>query len=461
LSCSLTLKDLRTFLDLLREKYPMELAEIEREVDPKFEMSGFVARLEKDGLFPAVLFKKVKGSDFPVVSNMHSSFGRMAIALDSNEKDLGRTYRSRESNPIPPVSVKGGKVKEVIISEEKVDLSKDLPHIYYHEKDGGAYITLGMVVLRDPELGHRNVGVYRIMIQGKKQLGIYFAQTGQGYVIHKKYELANKPMEVAVIIGHHPTFCIGAVANTAPGVDQYATIGGIMNEPVRLTQCEIVDLQVPSDAEMVIEGIIQPGEKQMEGPFGEFTGVYGPASLRPVIHVKAITRRSDAMFEDAFSGHPDNLILGSFARLNAIFKTLNQAVRTVKDIHMPISGKCRFMCFVSIKKIVEGEAKNACFAAFAADSFLKYVVVVDEDVDIKNESEVLTAIAMWVRPSKDIFIIPGAKGSPLDPTAEEGYLVSKVGIDATKKSGMPEIMSIPNSDKIVIDDYVNSSRLKK
>ncbi|HVB11821.1 MAG TPA: hypothetical protein VNE86_01710, partial [Nitrososphaerales archaeon] len=102
----------------------MELAEIEREVDPKFEMSGFVARLEKDGLFPAVLFKKVKGSDFPVVSNMHSSFGRMAIALDSNEKDLGRTYRSRESNPIPPVSVKGGKVKEVIISEEKVDLSK-------------------------------------------------------------------------------------------------------------------------------------------------------------------------------------------------------------------------------------------------------------------------------------------------------------------------------------------------
>jgi 2,5-furandicarboxylate decarboxylase 1 len=446
---------------LLREKYPSELAEVEREVDPKFGMSALVARLEKDGLFPAVLFKHVKGSKFSVVSNMHSSFRRMALSLDATEQNMGQTYRERESNPIEPIEVGGGPVKENVIPEEKIDLSKDVPNIYYHEKDGGPYIALGMMVMRDPEIGHRNLGVYRIMIQGSKQLGVYFAQTSQGYVIQRKYELANKPMEVALIIGHHPAFCIGSVANTAPGVDQYATIGGILEDPVRLTQCESIDLQVPSNAEMVIEGVINPGERQMEGPFGEFTGTYGAKSLRPVIHLKAITMRDDAVFQDAFSGHPDNLILGYFGRLNAIFKILNQAVRTVRDIHMPISGRCRFMCFVSLKKMMEGEPKNACFAAFAADPFLKYVIVVDEGVDIKSDSEVLHAVAMWVRPKEDIFIVTGAKGSPLDPTAEEGYLVSKVGIDATKKPGMPEMLSVPDSDKLRIEDYVNPQSLAK
>jgi len=454
------LKDLRCFLDLLKDKYPEEIVEVNREVDPKFEMSALVARLEKEGLFPAVFFKRVKGTKFPVISSMHSSFRRMAIALGTSESSLGQIYRQRESSPFPPVLVKTGPVKEVVIPEEKIDLFKDIVNIYYHEKDGGPYIALGPMVMKDLELGHRNLGTYRVMIQGRRQLGVYLAQTSQGFVIHKKHELADKPMEVALVIGHHPTFCIGSVANTAPGVDQYSVIGGIMGEPVELVRCETVDLEVPANAEMVIEGVIPPGLREMEGPFGEFTGTYGAKSLRPIIKVRAITMRSDAIYQDAFSGHPDNLILGYFGRLNAIFKTLNLAVRTVKDIHMPIAGRCRFICYVSIKKMMEGEAKNACFAAFAADPFLKYVIVVDEDIDIKSDSEMMHAVAMWVRPSQDIFIVSGAKGSPLDPTAEEGYLVGKVGIDATRKPGMPEGLSVPKSDEIRLEDYLDTSRLR-
>ena len=445
----------------MRKKYPGEIVEVSKEVDPKFEMSALVAKLEKRGLFPAVYFQNVRGSRYPVVSNMHSSFRRMAIAIDATEDTIGRVYRERESNPIRPALVKSGPVKEVTIPEEKVSLSRDVPNIVYHEKDGGPYIALGMMMMKDPEIGHRNLGVYRVMIHDDKQLGVYLAQTSQGFVIHKKYELMNKPMDVALIIGHHPTFCIGSVANTAPGVDQYSTIGGIMKEPVKLTNCSFVDLEVPADAEMVIEGVILPGEKKMEGPFGEFTGTYGAKSLRPVIHVKGITMRSDAIYEDAFSGHPDNLILGYFARLNAIFRVLSQAVRTVREIHMPISGRCRFMCFVSMRKLMEGEPKNACFAAFAADPFLKYVVVVDDDIDIKSDSEVMHAIAMWVRPTEDIFIVPGAKGSPLDPTAEDDYLVSKVGIDATRKPGMPEMLSVPGSESLRVEDYVNAESIAK
>jgi 2,5-furandicarboxylate decarboxylase 1 len=454
------LKDLRSFLDDLRREHPNELVEVEREVDPKFEMSGLVMRLEKQGLFPAFYFKNVKGSKFPVVSNMHASFRRMAIALETTEAELGATYRKRESNPLDPVEVRSGPVKEVVIPEAKVDLTKDIPNIVYHEKDGGPYIALGCMVMKDPELGHRNLGVYRIMIQGKRQLGAYFAQTNQGFAILKKYEAAKKPMEVALVIGHHPTFCIGSVANTSPGVDQYSVIGGVMGEPVSLTKCQSVDIEVPSNAEMVIEGVIPPGVTEMEGPFGEFTGGYGPRTPRPIIQVKAITMRKEPIFQDAFSGHPDNLVLGYFGRLNAIYRTVNSSVRTVKDIHLPISGRCRFICYVAIKKIREGEPKNACFGALAADAFLKYVVVVDEDVDLKKDDEIMHAIAMWVRPDKDIFIVSNALGSPLDPTAEQGYIVAKVGIDATKKPGMPEMLSVPNYQSMKVEDYIPAAKLK-
>lgn len=413
-----------------------------------------MTKLEQQGRFPAVLFHKVEGFDRPILSNIHSSFNRMAIALDTTEAQLAEVYRKREQTLIPPRFVKKGPVKELVYLEDKVDLTKLLPALWYHEKDGGVYISLGCMTMKDPEMGHTNLGIYRLMIRNKREIGVYFAQTSQSYVIHKKHELAGKPMEVSIAIGHHPTFCIGAVANTSPGVNQYEVIGGVMGEPVELSKGEAIDIDVPAQAEIVIEGVIQPGVQELEGPFGEFTGTYGPQTMRPVINVKAVTMRSDAIFQDALSGHTENLILGYFARLNAIHNMVKHAVPTVKDIHMTLAGRCRIVCYISIKKMIEGEPKNASCAAFGADPFLRYAIVVDEDVDIRNDSDVLHAIAMRVRPDKDTFIVSRSKGSPLDPTAEEGHLVSKVGIDATRKPGYPEEIRVPGVEKVRLEDYL-------
>ncbi|MEM1956460.1 MAG: UbiD family decarboxylase, partial [Candidatus Caldarchaeum sp.] len=230
---------------------------------------------------------------------------------------------------------------------------------------------------------------------------------------------------------------------------------------VELVKCETVDLEVPANCEVVIEGYIPPGVMEYEAPYGEYPGTYGRRRLNPIIKVTAITMRHDAIYQNGFSGHRDNLVWGMFNRLNIIYRFVKHAVPSVTDINMPLSGRCRYICYVKTKKTVEGEAKNAVFAAFAADPFLKYVIVVDDDVNIHNDVEVMHAIATRVRADEDIFIVPNAKGSPLDPTVREPAMVAKMGIDATRKPYHPEEIKVPGVDQLRIEDYLEKNVLEK
>ena len=170
-------------------------------------------------------------------------------------------------------------------------------------------------------------------------------------------------------------------------------------------RCNIFDLEVPAHAEIVLECDIPPHERKLEAPFGEYPGTYGPQRNNPIVKIKAITMRQDAMYQSSFVGHPDNLLLSGIVRSTSILKTVKLASPKVKAVHMPASGRCRFTCYVSIDKVIEGEPKNACMAAFAADPFLKYVIVVDEDVNILNDAEVMHAIATRVRWDIDTFCL--------------------------------------------------------
>jgi len=453
-------KDLRQFLDALEKEMPEEIIHVKREVSPKYEAPALVAKLEQQGRFPVVLFEKVKGSSYKLLMNTHASVRRMCYALGIPFQNFTAAYRELEEKRIKPKRVSDGPVKEVILKGDKVDLNL-LPITTLHELDAGPYIDGGMLLSRDPELGHYNLGVFRHMVQKKDQLGVQFSETAQTHYIHKKYERAGKDMEVAIIIGHHPAFTIGAVANTSPGVDQYEVCGALMREPIELVKCETVDLEVPANSEIVIEGYIPPDVREYEAPYGEYPGTYGKRRLNPVIKVTAITMRHDAIYQNGFSGHRDNLIWGFFNRLNIIYRFVKHAVPSVVDIIMPISGRCRFVCYIKIRKTVEGEAKNAAFAAFAADPFLKYVVVVDEDVNIYNDVEVIHAIATRVRADEDIFIVPNAKGSPLDPTVRDPALVTKVGIDATRKPYHPEEIKVPGVEGLNVEDYVEKAVLDR
>lgn len=447
-------KDLRSFLSDAEDA--SELLRVKREVRPRFQASAVLARLEAEGKYPAVLFERVKGHRYPVLSNAFASLRRLSMALEVEERDLLQGYIGLINRPRKPKEAPEAPVKERVLVGKKADL-RELPILTHHEKDGGPYITGGVAVVRDPEEGFINCGIYRMMLKGGTKLGIQFANTSHAYYILRRSEELGKPLPVAVVVGHHPAFYIGAVAMNQFGTDEYSQIGGFLREPLAVTQGTAVDLPIPAYAEIVIEGEIPPNVREKEGPLGEYSGIYGPCYNEPIINVKAVSMRRDAVYQDIFVGHPDNLLLGMTARLNILYQTVKTACPGVKDIHMPLAGRCRFICYIALQKRVEGEAKNALMAAFAADPFLKYAVAVDPDVDIRNDTQVLHAIATRTRAGEDIFMVSNAKGSQLDPTAVDGR-VPKVGIDATRRKGAYEEIRVPGVAEIRLEDFIDGDR---
>ena len=452
--------DLRGFLAYLEAEHPEHVVRINKEVDPHFGVSGILERLERDNRFPVVIFENVKGSNIPLVANMHADFERLRLALGMEQggiREFVRECAAREDNPIDPVMVETGPVQEVVQLGDAVNV-EELPICTYHEKDGGKYITAGLAVMRDPETGINNVGIYRHMVHERNLLGVQLSETSDGNVIWKKYEKRGLPCPIAIVIGHHPAFFIGSLCFSTLDTDELRVAGGMLQRPVPLVRCKTIPLDVPADAEIVLECEIRLKERRPEAPFGEFTGTYGPQRMNPVLEIKAITRRRNPLYQNAFVGHADNLLLSGLMRTSFIEDTVRIACPTVRAVTVPRSGRFRFMCYVAIEKMIEGEAKQAAMAAFVADPFLKFVVVVDHDVDIDNDTDVLHAIATRVRADQDIFMVPYAKGSPLDTASYDpgggSHLVTKTGIDATRKGNYPEEISVPGCDAIDMADYI-------
>jgi 2,5-furandicarboxylate decarboxylase 1 len=453
-------QDLHGFLAYLEAEHPEHIVRITKEVDPHFGVSGILERLEADGRFPVVIFENVKGSDIPLVANMHADFERMRLALGMEQggiREFVRECAAREDNPIDPIMVETGPVQEVVYTGDAVNV-EDLPICTYHEKDAGKYITAGLAVMRDPETGINNVGIYRHMVHEKNLLGVQLSETSDGNVIWKKYEKRGLPCPIAIVIGHHPAFFIGSLCFSTLDSDELRIAGGMLQRPVPMVRCKTIPLDVPADAEIVLECEIRLEERRAEAPFGEFTGTYGPQRMNPVLEVKAITRRRDPLYQNAFVGHADNLLLSGLMRTSFIEEAVRIACPTVRAVTVPRSGRFRFMCYVAIEKMIEGEAKLAAMAAFVADPFLKFVVVVDHDVDIDSDTDVLHAIATRVRADHDIFMVPYAKGSPLDTASYNpsggSHLVTKTGIDATRKANYPDEISVPGSETIDMAEFI-------
>lgn len=454
--------DLRGFLAFLEAEHPGQVLRISREVDPDFGVSGILHRLEKDGHDKVVVFENVKGSTIPLVANMHAAFGRLRLALgleEGDERAFLAEYAARESNPVPPVAVAGGPVQEVVKTGEEVDLS-ELPICTYHALDAGKYVTGGLGLMRDPDTGVDNVGVYRHMVHGPNALGIQLSETSHGNVIWRKHLARGAPCPIAIVIGHHPAFFLGSLSFTPMDVNELHVAGGILQRPVRLVPCRTIPLAVPADAEIVLECVISPDKRLPEAPFGEYPGTYGPERLNPVLEVKAVTHRRAPLYQDAFVAHADHLLLAGIVRASFIEKTVRIACPTVSRVRVSRAGAYRFVCYVAIDREVEGEAKQAAMAAFVADPFLKFAVVVDSDVDIASDTEVMHAIGTRVRADRDIFTVPHAKGSPLDPASYDpeggSHLVVKTGIDATRKDDYPAEVSVPGADDIDLAAYIDN-----
>lgn len=424
--------DLRSFIQSLERKTPEEVVRVKSEVDTKYEIQAYVEMLEKKKQYPLLVFEKVKGYDFPVLTNMHAKRERLALALQTTKDALTEEWLKREKELIKPNEVETGPVKEVVITSE-VDVTK-FPVITHFKEDGGPYISGGILIAKDPDTGIGNVSFHRLQIKGRDKLGVSLHTRRHLWDYQRRAEKRGEPLEVAIAIGNHPAVCLGGAWLGTMEVDEYEVIGGFLGEPLELVGCETVDVKVPARAEIVLEGEILPNVREPEGPFGEFTGYLSRRSTNHVIKLKGISHRSDAIYQDIACGFTaeHSLLGGALPREGLVYKKVREVVPTVKNVCYPISGTCRFHCYISIEKTMEGQAKNAILAALAADSYLKLVVVVDEDIDVYDEPQVLWAIATRMQAGEDVFIIPNRAASLLDPSAKLGGMSDVIGIDATK-----------------------------
>ena len=432
-------KSLRTFLDELRSARPNDLRVVKREVDPVLELSAVVEKLQQRNEFPALLFKHVKGSDLPVLINLHASFERMALAQGATDLlDMEQNQAKREANPLEPKMVERSQapVQEVEFCHEEVDLTR-LPFTHKNELDAGRYISAGIAIMRQRDSGLINMGMYRHQVQGPNQLGFMVNPANHGSHIQRDYEDHGEPCPIAIAVGHHPCVYMAAVSKVAPG-EEIRLAGSLMGEPLEVARGLTVDLPVPAHAEMVIEGYLPPAQRHQEGTFGEWPGYYYMEGPRPFIRVTAVTMRHDAICQDLLNAHPEHTILGAVPRMGSLYRAIRAVTPNLVAVNLPWSGNCRSFCYISLKKRAEGEPTQAAFAAMATEPNIRHTWIVDDDVNVFSDQEVLTAMATRFQADRQMKVIPNAMGAHLNPTAygydrmAKGPMETKVIFDCTK-----------------------------
>lgn len=424
---SLEKQMLRACLDKLENKYGMLTCDVQ--VDPKFELGAIQ---EKIGNSQPILFKNIKGSNVPIISGM---FGDREMFYDftgTTREGRIQKYLNAIANPMPPKVLQNGPVKENII-KRNIDMGKILPLPTFHELDSSSFITAGVMVVKDPETGKVVTSIRRMQYNGGNNLSVLVTSpylSGQMKELFKK----KKDLECAIVLGYDHTYCLASqYSSFTYGVDKHWIDGGLRGEPLEVVKCETIDLEVPAHAEMVIEGIIPYNEEAVEGPFGELMGYYGAVQKHPVMKVNCVTHRNDHIFQISAPCKEEHLSNGLIRDMET-YANVARFV-DVKDVNITIGGGGRFHGIISINKKGPGDAKTASLAAFGATKDLKHCVIVDDDIDVFNPDDVEGALAARVQASKDVFIVPGAMGTGLDPSHLIDGTTDKVGIDATKPLG--------------------------
>lgn len=439
--------DLREFIKRLEKEG--EMTRVKVEVDIKDEVGAICRRnlnlggVEKNR---ALFFEKPKGYSIPIAAGLLDSRSRYYLAMETNRENFYQEFLKRAERPIAPRLVKNGPCKENVLIGKDADLTK-FPIPTWNEKDAGPYITLGSTVVKDPETGVRNVGLYRHMVHDGQNVGILAAEYRQLAQFAKKLHARGEPLPVAIIIGPDPVVTASAIIALPPGQDELGLAGALRGEPVDLVKCETVPLEVPATAEIIIEGEIRPGNMRDEGTFGEFPGYYGGERMpRPVISIKAITHRNNPIFEGCYEGRPPTCdsvtqILTHEAQIMGRVQPFG-----LRKIRMCV-GSAMFMAIASIHKEFAGQERGIATAILGTPSgkWIKTLIMVDEDIDPDNWTDVEWALGTRFQPLEDVIILQGMAGFVLDPSiSREDVKVgtghartSKIIIDATKPLHRP------------------------
>lgn len=418
------------------------------------ELSAVVKAFERRGN-PILVFENVDGAELPVIDGVFGSRKRIALALGVDVQSLTETYIERLAHPLDPEFVAEAKAQEVVNSEA-VDLG-ELPICVHAPLDAGRYITSGVCLARDQESGAINTGIYRIMLKAKDRVTLSVDPGDDLARILTRARERGEGVDVAIVVGGHPAIAIASQAKIPIDVDSLAVTGALLGAPLRVRDAITVDLPVPADADVVIEGRVQTGPGEAEGPFGEFSYYYG-TSTGWVCEVTAVTRRSDAIWLDIHPTHREHRILAFAPAHEArLLQALRASRMAVRAVHIPTESAGLIAC-ISLRKRHDGEPRQVAITALGVDSLIKHVVIVDDDVDVTDPGEVAWALAVRLQADRDILMIPNAMGIAEDPSSygfgsrlERRGMVTKTAIDAT----MPLEADIPPRADELPERYAN------
>ncbi len=445
-------QNLRDFIHRLKQEN--ELIEINQSVSPRLEMTEITDRVSK-AQGPALLFNNPEGFDMPVLINAYGSEKRMAMALGVDHVDdiadriraliqqkppgtwrekISALFELKEITSYFPKQVNSGRCKEVILKGDDASLDR-IPVMTCWPKDGGPFLTLPQIFTRDPVNGIRNVGLYRMQVFDGQTTGMHWQIHKVGASHFREHSKTGTRMEAAVALGGDPALLYAASAPLPPNIDELLFCGFLRQAPVELVKCETVDVDVPADAEIIIEGYLDPSEKRMEGPFGDHTGYYSLADQYPVFHVTCITMAKDPVYPSTIVGIPpqEDAFLGK-ATERIFMPMIQMTFPEVVDLELPVEGGFHSLAIVSINKSYPGHGFKIAHAIWGTGllALTKNVIVVDGHVDVHNYGEVMWRVANNVAPERDVQIVRGPVDA-LDNSSEHPGFGSKMCIDATRK----------------------------
>ncbi|GIK43155.1 MAG: hypothetical protein BroJett011_69880 [Chloroflexota bacterium] len=441
--------DLRSFIEVLEEAG--QLVRIKQPVSLVHELADVAATLERSG-GGAPLFENVTGSAWPIFASGVANQKRAALALGCTEKEvtevMGRALDPR--NGLPPVRVEGAEWQANVQTGDSLDV-RELPIPTHSRGDGGAFITGGVIVSKDPLSGRGNLSYNRMLCTGPRNFGFNLNEWRHVRAFMESRPDPAAPFPVAVAIGLDPAIMIGAGVRTDE--DELTIAGAIRCQGVPVSRGVTVDVEIPAEAEIVIEGYVHPAEKKGEGPLAEFHGYYGEIWESPTFEVTAVCWRDKPIFQTIIPGWYEHIYIGNVLPREPLLLRFLRHISQEVAVHIPPYSN-GFSAIVQLKKSNPGQPKNVALAAMTAHINIKQVIVVDPDVNIYDPADVLWALTNRVDWSQDTFTVPHAQGHEMDPTADTRGVHTKIGIDATYKRERREYGERVNYAGVDLSRYV-------
>ncbi len=437
--------DMRGLLAALQSED--QVLRVRRPVEPLFELAAVTRHVQEGANLP-VIFERVGGTRFPVVSNLYGNYARVAKIFGTTASHLAATWSTATAagGPADLDEPSGDipKVEEMAFAE--------LPHITFCEKDAGPYLTAAIVLARDPETGMTNLSYHRMQMLGDGEMRTRLSRSGDLYRFQQKAEGENRPLEVAVLIGTPPAIALAGAAVIPAGESELGLAERFAGRRFPMRRCETVDLAVPAESEFVLEGEILPHERKPEGPFGEWMDYYVPVTDNHVLVARRVVARKDAVFHAILSGTSEEIVLSSIPNAAMIYRAVRSFDPYVRDV---VCFPLMQFVVVQIEKRYEGQAAKVMLGAFGAETNRQlYCVVVDEDVNIHDLKDVIWAMSTRCRPDRDIIQIPNVPSFARDPHQVHW---GRLGIDATaplEHRDEFERKRYPGYESIRLEDYL-------